>query len=69
MKHPDLISLLNTITLPQRDLTRADLVHANAQKAHKPNGLIIRLEKHDGAGCRGREVALACSFTGGIDAF
>lgn len=48
VEHAELLALLDTLVLPHRDLARADLVHADADKCHQPDGRVIRLQEHDG---------------------
>ena len=59
MKHPGLIALLHMLTFLDRDIARANLIHADADEGHEADGGVVGFDEDDCAGGEGGEVALA----------
>lgn len=64
--HAKLISLLDVITLLNRDLACRHLYHSHRDDAHEPDMRIIGLDEDDSSRSNGGDVPLSCSLPIGI---
>ena len=60
---PELVTLLDLLSVLDRDITGRHLCHPNPDEAHQPNLRVIRLDEDQCPRCNGRDVLLACTFT------
>nr|POF05912.1 hypothetical protein CFP56_53299 [Quercus suber] len=67
MEHARLLALGDVFALLDRDLTRADLIHADTDERHQPDRRVIGLDENHRARRQRRQIALADTDAAGID--
>nr|POE59281.1 hypothetical protein CFP56_24550 [Quercus suber] len=67
VEHARLLTLGDVLALLDRDLARADLVHADADEGHEADGWVVGLDEDDGARRERRQVALADGDAAGVN--
>ncbi len=63
MKHPDLLTLFNALTLLDADITGGNLCHANCQDCHQADGRIVSFHENDSPCSSRGDIALSSTLS------